>query len=99
MEKAKSAFLRSLKLGEDAKEATIRNAYMNYLRSGNPDKAVKVIINKGYLQRNFSKMAESINGYDTAADFVKKEDCTSSIDQLEKPVNIKWNLDHKKWER
>ena len=33
------------------------------------------------------------------ADFVKKEDCTSSIDQLEKPVNIKWNLDHKKWER
>ena len=82
LEKAKSAFLRSLKLGEDAKEVTIRNAYMNYLRSGNPDKAVKVIINKGYLQKNFSKMAESINGYDTAADFVKK-----AINRDKKAVN------------
>lgn len=33
------------------------------------------------------------------AAFREKKDCTSSLDQLEKPVNVKWNVDHKKWER
>lgn len=33
------------------------------------------------------------------AAFREKQNCTSSLDQLEKPVNVKWNVDHKKWER
>lgn len=82
LESAKSAFLSSLKLDATAKESAIRSAYMNFLRSGNPEKATKVTIDKAYLKKNFGDMAQSIRGYDEAAGFVK-----SAINRDKKAVN------------